>query len=123
MNRFVLAPRSSMDLLSGWDVDTAEHRRLAIKIVCEEKPYVSIGSPPCTLFGTLLELAKAANKDDPDWIQKHNEAVEAAVRHVEFCCGLYRWQLSRGKHFVHEHPWAAKSRKFDCVGTSWLTLT
>ena len=24
--------------------------------------------------------------------------------HLKFCCQLYRRQLARGKHFVHEHP-------------------
>ena len=35
--------------------------------------------------------------------------------HVEFCCKLYEYQLKRGAHFVHEHPWGARSWDMECV--------
>ena len=38
-----------------------------------------------------------------------------AVEHIRSCCLLYEYQLRRGKHFLHEHPWTARSWKLDCV--------
>ena len=42
-------------------------------------------------------------------IEKVQEAIAEGVRHLNFCCSIYRRQLARGKHFVHEHPARALS--------------
>ena len=36
--------------------------------------------------------------------EKVRLAIEEGVRHLNFCGKLYRRQLARGKHFLHEHP-------------------
>jgi hypothetical protein len=36
-------------------------------------------------------------------------AIEEGKRHLNFCCYLYRRQLQRGTHFLHEHPARALS--------------
>ena len=66
-----------------------------------------IGSPPCTAF-SIWNRQMNYRKMDPE---KVRIAIEEGVRHLEFCCKLYRRQLARGKHFLHEHPARALSWK------------
>ena len=56
-----------------------------------------------------MELCKAVHGSKPGWMDKFEEAKKLAIEHVNFCCTLYEYQLRRGKHFLHEHPWGAKS--------------
>ena len=81
----------------------------------EESLYLLIGSPPCTYFSMSQELNIAQHKDKPGWLEKHELEKAKAVKHIEFCCSLYRYQLEQGRHFLHEHPWTAKSRNLDCI--------
>ena len=106
---------SSFDLTNGWDFSLDDHRTRAWTRIKVEEPYCVIGSPPCTLFSALMELNLAQHKDNPEWIAKYEAALAAATRHMEFCCILYRHQLKMGRHFIHEHPWLAKSWKLECV--------
>ena len=102
--KFGLTPGSSMDLTEGWDFNLEEHKTLAWKRIREEQPYVVVGSPPCTMFSVLQELNKSINKDKPGWQQKFDLEKEKAIKHVEFVCPLYGYQLQQGRHFLHEHP-------------------
>ena len=34
-----------------------------------------------------------------------------AIEHINFCCMMYEYEVRRGKHFLHEHPWTARSWK------------
>ena len=34
-----------------------------------------------------------------------------AYEHLKFCASVYRWQYSRNKYFLHEHPKSARSWK------------
>ena len=45
-------------------------------------------------------------KMDPSVVEKLRRE---AVRHLRFVIGLYRIQLSNGRHFLHEHPETATS--------------
>ena len=113
--KFGLTAGSSFDLTNGWDFSLDDHRTKAWGRIKEEKPYCVIGSPPCKWFSVLMELNLAMNKNNPEWIKKYEEALKEATRHVEFCCVLYRHQLKMGRHFIHEHPWLARSWKLQCV--------
>ena len=104
-----LSPGSSMDLTTGWDFTKEEHRRKAWNRVRSEDPELIIGSPPCTFFSMLQELCKAVYGNKPGWLAKFERGKAEAIEHVNFCCSLYEYQLRRGKHFLHEHPWSAKS--------------
>ena len=71
-----------------------------------EKPYVVIGSPPCVDFRALQELNKK------HWTEE--EITRRRLRgrvHLLFCIEVYRDQLARGAHFLHEHPANATSWK------------
>ena len=62
-----------------------------------------------------MELNKFMQRDNKDWQEKYQRSLKEAIQHVEFCCVLYRHQLKSGRHFVHEHPWGAKSWKLECI--------
>ena len=67
------------------------------------------------MFSVLQELNKSINKDKPGWQQKFDLEKEKAIKHVEFVCVLYGYQLQQGRHFLHEHPWTAKSWDLPCI--------
>ena len=106
---FDLQPGESLDLMTGWDFDLEEHRRLAMERVKRDKPTMVVGSPPCTFFSTLQELNKHNNRDNPTWIAQFNANLEKAVRHIKFCVQIYKVQMDAGRYWLHEHPWSAKS--------------
>ena len=104
-----------MDPTNGWDFEQDDHKRLAWKRVKEEVPYLLIGSPPCTYFSVLQGLNKAVHGSKPGWLEKFNRETEKAMKHVEFCSALYKYQVQQGRHLLHEHPWTARSWKLKCV--------
>ena len=89
----------------AWNFSKPADRRLAKRIIEEEKPTWLIGSPPCTFYSA--------------WNQGINhkrmspERVESlrleAVQHLHFVIGLYKAQVDNGRHFLHEHPATATS--------------
>ena len=113
--RYGLVAGTSFDLTNGWDFTLEDHKRKAWMKIREESPYLLIGSPPCTYFSMLQELNIAQHKDKPGWLEKHEMEKAKAVKHIEFCCSLYKYQLEQGRHFLHEHPWTAKSWNLDCI--------
>ena len=60
-----------------------------------ERPELVIGSP-------------LSRRHSPR-IKHEREARIQGVKHLNFCCAVYRWQTERGVHFLHEHPWGASS--------------
>ena len=113
--KYNLKAGSSMDLLTGYDFTKPEDRRRAWEKIKREEPMLVVGSPPCTLFSALQELNKSINKDKAGWMDDFNKRLEEAKEHVRFCCAIYRHQLRMGRHFLHEHPWMAKSWELDCI--------
>ena len=70
-----------------------------------EKPTWIIGSPPCTFFSAWNQGINH-RKMSPERV----EALRVeAVRHLHYMAGLYKLQLSAGRHFLHEHPATASS--------------
>ena len=106
---FGLTAGSSMDLTNGWDFTRGDHRRAAWKQIEKEDPYLLVASPPCTWFSTLMELNVHVNRKNPVWMAKYEVEKAKAIGHANFCCSLYERQLRRGRHFLHEHPWSARS--------------
>ena len=100
---------SSFDLTSGWDFNIAEHMRKAWSKAKDESPYLLIGSPPCAYFSMLQKLNVAVHGHKPQRMAKFDEEKRKAKIHVEFCCTPYMEQLRHGRHFLHEHPWSARS--------------
>ena len=88
-----------------WNFNVKEDRHLARRFIKENDPEWIIGSPPCTAFG-IWNRQINYRKMDAD---KVKAAVDEGKRHLRFCAQLYRRQLARGKHFLHEHPARALS--------------
>ena len=68
------------------------------------KPFVLIGSPPCTAFCSLRNVSQA--KRDPEVMKQELARAEA---HVRVCMELYTIQVAGGRYVVHEHPARARS--------------
>ena len=114
-HEFGLNKGTSFDLRSGWDFDKDADRREEWKQVRAEDPLFIIGSPPCTMFSALQTFNPALKGNDEQATSKFREELGKARRHVEFCCSLYAYQIQRGRHFLHEHPWGAKSWNMERV--------
>ena len=41
--------------------------------------------------------------------------MQQARRYVKFCASIYEYQRSKGRYFIHEHPWLATSLELDCI--------
>ena len=67
------------------------------------------------MFSALQCMNPALKGTGADAVAKFREELGKARRHVEFCCEIYEYQLRRGAHFIHEHPWNAKSWQMNCV--------
>ena len=80
-----------------------------------EKPWLLIGSPPCTAFSVLQNLNVHLHKDDTAWMAAFEERKRKAIEHVKFCMHLYRIQSQVGRYFLHEHPQGATSWDLEMV--------
>ena len=87
-----------------WDLSKRAVRERVRKLVDETRPFMLIGSPPCTMFCQLQNLSR--NKQDPKVFAKK---VTAAKEHIKFCLELYETQRNAGRYFLHEHPHTATS--------------
>ena len=102
-----LIPGSSLDLKTGWDFSKQQDRRRAIDLIKAQKPFMIIGSPPCTMFSVLQGLNQY--KNGAEWNESFQRRKQEAIRHVEFCAALYRLQSASGRYWLHEHPNGASS--------------
>ena len=94
-------PGAVVDQRYGWDVASAAGRQEFWKTLHAERPELVIGSPP--------------RRRHSPWIKDEREARLQGIKHLKFCCAVYRWQIKRGVHFLHEHPWGASSWDLDCL--------
>jgi hypothetical protein len=104
-----LSAGSTFDLIADasgkvWNFLLAEDRARCRRQLAKEKPYLVIGSPPCTQYTRLQNLNR--NRVDPK--ERHRRQVEAKIL-LDFAVEVYRAQLARGARFLHEHPLATTS--------------
>ena len=52
---------------------------------------------------------------DPELRERAKERLREGLSHLRFCCAVYKWQLDRGAHILHEHPRNAWSWKLPFV--------
>ena len=100
---------STFDLRSdangvAWDFRRADHRQRAREQIRREKPFLVIGSPPCTDFCAIQNL----NRHRWDPAEARRRRTEAMVL-LGFAVEIYWLQLGAGRHFLHEHPATASS--------------
>ena len=65
-------------------------------MVVDSKPFMLVGSPPCTPFSRLQELSSP--KRDPAIVEKELAAGRA---HMKFCFEMYELQRRGGRYFAH----------------------
>ena len=66
-------------------------------------------------FSMLQELNVAVHGHNPECMANFEEEKRKAKIHVEFCCTLFMEQLRQGRHFLHGHPWSARSWVLPCM--------
>ena len=72
----------------AWGFAKLEMRNHAYRRVCEEKPYMLIGSPLCTKWSTIMSL----NYARMTWEEKEQALAEARIQ-LDFVRKLHRLQL------------------------------
>ena len=74
------------DPLTGapWNLSLPATRDCVRRLVSDTKPFMLIGSPPCTAFGSLQNYGRS--RRDPNVMAKR---LEAQKKHVRFCMELY----------------------------------
>ena len=106
----------TFDLQAGrdgksWDFRRADDRARARRIIKEEKPYLVIGSPPCTDFNL-----RNINFNFPKMTEAERQRRRTEARvHLDFAAEIYQTQLRAGRHFLHEHPETATSWKEESI--------
>ena len=83
-------PRAVVDPRYAWDLALAAGLQECWRTIHAERPELVIGSPP-------------SRRHSP-WIKDEREARLQGIKHLNFCCAVYRWQTERGVHFLREHP-------------------
>ena len=87
-----------------WDLSCKITQRKVRKMVVESKPFMLVGSPPCTAFSQIQGLNNY--RRDPEVVKKE---MAAACAHIVFCFEMYEIQRRAGRYFMHEHPSSASS--------------
>ena len=93
-----------------WDFDDPARRRDAEKLIRKTRPKLLIGSPMCTYFSNIMNLAKL--RMAPGEFERR---LEHAVDHLRFMFSLFELQISLGGYIFFEHPKNATSWALDFV--------
>ena len=107
-----MSPGQTFDLRQGrngrsWNFLLEADRAEAKRLIQEEKPYIVIGSPPCTSFCSFNRRLNY-RRMDPERVRQ--SIYEGNVL-FKFDLEVYELQLAEGRHFLHEHPASAASRQ------------
>ena len=82
---------------NSWHLLLERDRRRARQKIEIEKPYMVIGSPPCTYYSILTKLN--FSRMNPEVLRRR--LMEAQVL-LNFAMEIYEMQLRGGRHFLHE---------------------
>jgi hypothetical protein len=88
-----------------WDFLKAEDRIRARRLISQEKPFIVIGSPPCTDFSAWNTRLNHKRMSESEVRRRRIEAETL----LGFAIEVYEHQLRHGRHFLHEHPASATS--------------
>ena len=89
---------------SPCDLSKKDVQNRASEMVTVGKPFMLVGSPPCTPFSKMQELN--VPKRDPNFVEAELVVGRA---HMNFCFEMYELQRKIGRFFAHEHPSTATS--------------
>ena len=93
-----------------WDFNNPQKRMKAEAMLKRDRPGLLIGSPMCTAFSIIQNMNRAKMGE-----VRFKDVMDQAMKHLEFCCKLYKMQHSQGGYFLHEHPASASSWTKKCV--------
>lgn len=94
----------AFDIQTGWDLrDPASAKRMWAELK-EKDPDLVVISPPCTSFSPMQNI----NYSRMDKVMVMC-LIADGLHHVQVSMLIARWQWSRKKKFVYEHPKLAKS--------------
>ena len=88
----------------AWDFTKAADRERARRQIRREKPFLVVGSPPCTEFSSVQNLNRRFFTEE----EARRRWAEATTL-LGFALEVYQMQLDAGRHFLHEHPASASS--------------
>ena len=88
----------------AWNFDDPEMRDRARALVSKGFTLLVIGSPMCTYFSNIMNIAKLRMKPE-DFERKYAHAVS----HLQFMFELFDIQLQNDGHILFEHPASASS--------------
>ena len=83
---------------SPWDLSKKDVQNRVRKMVTVSKPFMLVGSPPCTPFSRLQAL-NSPNRE-PKIVE---EELAAGRAHVIFCFEMYELQRTSGRFFASQH--------------------
>ena len=111
-----LVPGATFDLCEdehgvAYDALEASDRQRIRKRVRRDKPFLVVGSPPCTDW-CFYNVGINHKKMAPEELKRR--LIEREV-HLRFAAEIYCMQLAGGRHFLHEHPLGATSWKERCI--------
>ena len=78
----------------AWNMGDPATRSRVRSLVRDTKPFMLIGSSPCTMFSSLQNMRRGA-RNTPQLARD----LEIAKKHVRFCMQLYKMQADGGSYF------------------------
>ena len=120
--RLRISPGCALDVTgvddegNSWDFTKVEMCEKALRLIDEQKPYMLVGSPPCTNVCAWRHLNAAKHGWSKEEIKRREEAADV---HLQFVYKLYRIQIDQGRYFLHEHPDGAGSWKNPYILDLW----
>jgi hypothetical protein len=88
-----------------WNFLQAADRAKARQLISKEKPFIVIGSPPCTDFSSWNTRLNHKRMSEEEVRRRKAEAETL----LGFAIEVYEHQIRHGRHFLHEHPASATS--------------
>ena len=76
---FALDIRTCDEQRRPWDLSVPEVQQRALRLQEEQKPWLVVASPPCTIFSTLQRLNFGRMTNDEIW-----DRLKEGVRHLAF---------------------------------------
>ncbi len=98
----------------SYDFMKSADRKRVRQEIATQKPFMVIGSPPCTPFISL----RFFNKGKPGYAKQ----LASAKVLLRFAAEIYRLQLDSGRHFLHEHLVGASSWGEPCMRLSLIPI-
>ena len=95
-------PRREDDEGNKWNFLKKADRDRARRRIEEEKPYIVIGSPPCTMFSWLTKMNYGRMRRE-----EHRKRLTETRVLLDFALEVYEMQVRGGRRFLHQHPASA----------------